>query len=74
MGLTTRSDFGRNLLDFCAAQRRKRAPFFQLKGRQMATRQSEMWSFILITISTNNISAIRKMATNHLQYSPGCLR
>lgn len=36
MVLTTRSDFGRSLLSVCMAQKRKRAPFFQLKGRQMA--------------------------------------
>lgn len=36
MALTTRSDFGRNLLDFCAEKKRKRATFFQLEVRRMA--------------------------------------
>lgn len=33
----------------------------------------EIWSLILINISTNNISDNRKIVTNDLQYSPGCL-
>lgn len=64
------SDLGRNLLDFW-----KRTLLFQLRGRRMATSQGErgserIRSFNLINISTNNISSVGEIATNHLQHSP----
>lgn len=41
MALTTRSDFGRNLLDFCAVQR-KRTPLLQLKGETNGNMTGQM--------------------------------